>query len=105
MSKSKEYVQGYLDAAANIVPIQLLLAFMHQSGTDYEKLSKATLALFRFNPDLYEYIKAARLEKFTKGLCLDFSTYEKKTIATLLGMSVSIFEPPQMYKSSHIPGK
>jgi hypothetical protein len=98
MSKSKEYVQGYLDCAANIIPIQMLLAFMHQNNMTHQQISKATHALYNFNPDTYEYIKPARLEKFTKGLCLDFSSYEKTTIAKILGLPISMFEPPENYK-------
>lgn len=97
MRKTKEYIQGYLDCAANVIPIQMLLAFMHQNDMSYDKLSKATLALYNFDSQTYEHIKPARLEKFTKGLCLDLSEYEKKTICMILGVPTNVFDPPRPY--------
>lgn len=96
---SKEYMQGWMDCAANTAAVQLLLGYMHQNAMTHENISRGTLALSNFNRDVYQYIKPARLVKFTQGICFDLTDKEKKTIGTILGIGDELFKPVQVYKS------
>ena len=96
---SKEYMQGWLDCAANTAAVQLLLGYMHQNSMTHESIARGTLALSNFNREVYQYIKPARLLKFTQGICFDLTDKEKKTIGTILGIGDELFKPVQVYKS------
>ena len=97
---SKEYMQGWLDCAANTAAVQLLLGYMHQNCMTHENISRGTLALSNFNREVYQYIKPARLVKFTQGICFDLTDKEKKTIGTILAIGDEIFKHVQVYKSA-----
>ena len=66
------------------------------SNSSTGELDKTAL---NFNKDTYQYIKPARLVKFTQGICFDLTDKEKKTIGTILGIGDELFKPVQVYKS------